>query len=615
MRHIRSVLYALVLAPLLWMLCAVGLGRGVAGRGFQAGLTVESTGGIVILLLAGATYAILLLPRLSPAGPILTGLLFVGVTLWSLVNAASFAGVWPASLLKPGFDVTLPAKGLALLLAVPLLGTAFGYRRWRRHDHAPPVAGLYASLATPGPRPAPSKPATTLVAPAVDPSPQQSAEPTQVIGRTSTPAPLLPAGDATQVIRSPRAPAAPPPDATQVLPPPGEAATHRLTPNRPPAPVPGEATHRLTPPPVVAVPAAPADEPTSVLTPSPGRSAEPAQGATAGLSTVDLSGFAQDRTAGLLPPLATADEPTTALRLPADRDRTTTLPPSTAEPEPTTALRPTTADNRTTTLSPATPGDDPTTALRLPTAGDPTTTLPPAALGDDPTTAFRPLTADDRTTTLPSATPGDDPTTTPPPATPGDDPTTALRPSAAEDRTTPFAPPTAEDATTTLPPSAPADEPTTAFGPTTADDRTTAVPHTPDLRDDPTTVMQVRAGASEATTDNRDTAAESDPTTAGADADSDSDADADADAAPADHGTARPDAASPAEDPEEPEDATPPMAVTTPVGAPLPAERTKPAEKAGTAEKAALGIPAQRETVEDGPSAARPPADDSAARP
>src|SRR6185295_6785842 len=52
-RHLRSIVYAAVLAPVVWILCAVGFTRDP---------------GFVPLVLAGVAYAILLLAPISPAG-------------------------------------------------------------------------------------------------------------------------------------------------------------------------------------------------------------------------------------------------------------------------------------------------------------------------------------------------------------------------------------------------------------------------------------------------------------------------------------------------------------------------------------------------------------------
>jgi hypothetical protein len=66
----------------VWVLCAVGFTRDP---------------GFVPLVLAGVAYAILLLAPISPAGPVLAGVIFVGTGAWALASPSSYAGVWPAA--------------------------------------------------------------------------------------------------------------------------------------------------------------------------------------------------------------------------------------------------------------------------------------------------------------------------------------------------------------------------------------------------------------------------------------------------------------------------------------------------------------------------------------
>jgi hypothetical protein len=129
-RHLRSVLYALVLAPAVWILCGVGFDQDLTGRARDNG-GIESLSGVLLLLLAGAAYAILLFAPISPTGPLLAGLVLAGVGAWARIAPDSYAGVWPANVAQDGFDVSTPGYGLAVLLAVPLLAVALSARRWR----------------------------------------------------------------------------------------------------------------------------------------------------------------------------------------------------------------------------------------------------------------------------------------------------------------------------------------------------------------------------------------------------------------------------------------------------------------------------------------------------
>jgi hypothetical protein len=143
MRHLRSILYALVLAPAVWVLCAVGFTGDLTGRARDGG-GIETLTGLLLLLLAGAAYAILLLAPISPAGPAIAGAAFLGVAVWALAAPSAYAGLWPPNVAKDGFDLRLPGYGLAVALAVPLLCTALSTRRWARYE--PPVLPLIGTL-------------------------------------------------------------------------------------------------------------------------------------------------------------------------------------------------------------------------------------------------------------------------------------------------------------------------------------------------------------------------------------------------------------------------------------------------------------------------------------
>jgi hypothetical protein len=130
LRHLRSILYALVLAPAVWVLCGVGFTGDLTGR--------------LPLLLAGAAYAILIFAPISPAGPVLGGWAFLGVGLWALAAPSSYAGVWAPNVSRNGFDLSLPGYGLALLLAVPMICTGLSARRWAKYEA--PVLPLIGPL-------------------------------------------------------------------------------------------------------------------------------------------------------------------------------------------------------------------------------------------------------------------------------------------------------------------------------------------------------------------------------------------------------------------------------------------------------------------------------------
>jgi hypothetical protein len=207
MRHIRSFVLSLVLAPLIWALTGLGLvvqdGRAVDLRADEARPV-----GLAALAAAGLLVAVLALGRLSPLGPALAGLGFL--------SAVAYAPSLRLMVLDlPGYlaeALTRPADGYAVVLGVPLLATALSGRRWRRTPY-PPTAY--------GPPPAPtlvSPPAPTLVSPAptlVSPPPTHVSPPPTHASPTAATYP------------SPAASTfGPPPAATYGPPPPTLAAPH-----------------------------------------------------------------------------------------------------------------------------------------------------------------------------------------------------------------------------------------------------------------------------------------------------------------------------------------------------------------------------------------------------
>nr|WP_296072735.1 hypothetical protein [uncultured Actinoplanes sp.] len=215
MRHFRSILYALVLAPAVWVLAAVGLTHDLTTRG-RDDFAVESITGLLLLVLGGAAYAILVFAPISPAGPMVAGLAFLGVSAWALQAPSAYAGLWPQGVAKEGFDLSRPGYGLAALLAVPLICTALSARRWERYE--PPVLPIIGRIGRV--RGAATVAGTPIAAVETTPLPRRGVDPdatTLLPGRRTDPDPTtvlrLPAssdntttviasGDDTTVIRS-----------------------------------------------------------------------------------------------------------------------------------------------------------------------------------------------------------------------------------------------------------------------------------------------------------------------------------------------------------------------------------------------------------------------------
>lgn len=170
MRHLLSVLLALVLAAIVYV-----------GAGFSAAWFAEASAqgdtdvakgllGLGAAVVAGGLYSILVLARISPMGPVLAGLLYLGVGAWAITNPKLFADTMPALLGVNGALRAAVPFGTSLL-AVPLLITVFSPRRWRRTDRADQVGfdGAPVYPPTPGSA-APTYTTPGLAAPTYTPS-------------------------------------------------------------------------------------------------------------------------------------------------------------------------------------------------------------------------------------------------------------------------------------------------------------------------------------------------------------------------------------------------------------------------------------------------------------
>lgn len=167
MRHFLSVVLSLILTPLMYAasgFAAVKLQLATATGSISWG---AASVGILVAIAAGAMYAVLVMARLSPVGPVLAGLLLLGVTLWAMVKPLSFTDALPATFLGEKGALYAPVGAGTLLLAVPLLVTIFSPRRWRRYADvgasATSAAPAYPTQATSA---APTYGATTYQPPA-----------------------------------------------------------------------------------------------------------------------------------------------------------------------------------------------------------------------------------------------------------------------------------------------------------------------------------------------------------------------------------------------------------------------------------------------------------------
>jgi len=306
MRHLGSLVLSIVLAPIIWALTGYGIGevsRHVAVFGGE--FTFRLAGGIIALVGAALMLAVLLLLRLSPVGPLVVGLTYIGVSFWALSDLASFSDALNYEVFGQGAATLNPATGIGLIVGVLLVLTALSPRRWRRHDRpAALYAGApgYTGAPYPGAGPAGYQPAhaspypTSPGSPAFPAAPGSPAAPYPQAGAASPYQPAAPFQPPAQQAgapypppgqqppgpqQQPANPYAPPPPAggAPSWSPPGPSTPPPPGPTSgPPAPTPypprqadptaapgtSDATTRLSPTPAP-TPTRPGDEATTVL--------------------------------------------------------------------------------------------------------------------------------------------------------------------------------------------------------------------------------------------------------------------------------------------------------------------------------------------------------------
>jgi hypothetical protein len=142
-RHLISIL----LGPILGFIVYVLLGYAAFKVQLESGWSGDNAVGILAVLAAGVAYALLVVPRLSPLGPALVGVAFLGLGLWIVSDLSSFVSTMPEDLI--GLENAGFGAGLYLLpLSIPLLATLVSPNRWMGRPR-PAAVG-----APPGPPPA-----------------------------------------------------------------------------------------------------------------------------------------------------------------------------------------------------------------------------------------------------------------------------------------------------------------------------------------------------------------------------------------------------------------------------------------------------------------------------
>jgi hypothetical protein len=138
MRHVLSLVLGVVLAPLIYVAALISAARLDASIGGFGGVALrDALLGLAAAVIAGGLYAVLVMARLSPVGPVVAGLLYLGATVWALLDAGAVSRLLRDAVPSvPDGGALIP--GVTAFLAMPLLATIFSPRRWRRHANGGP---------------------------------------------------------------------------------------------------------------------------------------------------------------------------------------------------------------------------------------------------------------------------------------------------------------------------------------------------------------------------------------------------------------------------------------------------------------------------------------------
>jgi hypothetical protein len=158
MRHLGSLTLAVVVAPLALVLAARGLDSFLDATGGQPPDPLATATAVAALGLAGLLFALLVVPRFSPLGPVLAGAGYLAVGLWALADLDNLLATVPAGLIGLADRAVALTAGISPLLAAPLLVTLFSGQRWRGSRDAHEPSRGYAEAAAQPPRRAPQTP-------------------------------------------------------------------------------------------------------------------------------------------------------------------------------------------------------------------------------------------------------------------------------------------------------------------------------------------------------------------------------------------------------------------------------------------------------------------------
>lgn len=138
MRHFGTLLAAVVIAPLAWLLLAFGQGRSLetfAGQGTNPLDSGDFLQPLLFLSAAGILLGLIATLRFSPLGAFITGIVYAGSYALLLAAPEKALNALPTNVSIAGYhaDATTPLRtGTAALVGATMLLAVVSIGRWRR---------------------------------------------------------------------------------------------------------------------------------------------------------------------------------------------------------------------------------------------------------------------------------------------------------------------------------------------------------------------------------------------------------------------------------------------------------------------------------------------------
>jgi hypothetical protein len=167
MRHLWSLIAGVVLAPIVWSVAAFG--QAVTAKVLAGGVPSSFESKLLIaaaaLVGAGLLFGILATLRISPLGPLVAGLAYIGVYAWWIFAPGNAANNLDRFSTVAGYEVhiaTPVTSGLAPVLGGALLISLFSVGRWRDWPRPEDAAVATAPIGTqPAPETMPADESST----------------------------------------------------------------------------------------------------------------------------------------------------------------------------------------------------------------------------------------------------------------------------------------------------------------------------------------------------------------------------------------------------------------------------------------------------------------------